>query len=163
MRIPYSLCRTTAAVLAAGILAVLSIAAFGCSARPAGMESPAALSEAEKNKVIEIALDTPEAQQHLEEESSYTTDLVWVAIVWRGGEAAEIRYLPFENPQSDPNYRLVPEEAVWYPGATIRFGQPSSRVVQAAVDLETDQPVNVMSSPDLSSPDRFPTSPPPGN
>jgi len=45
------------------------------------METPGELTGNEKDRVIEIALNTPEALRQLESESTFTTQLRWVAIL----------------------------------------------------------------------------------
>jgi len=142
------------------LLLMISFLMVGCARHPEGLKNPKELTDIEKNRVIEIALHTPEATEWLKKESKYRTTLAWVSIVWWRGEASEIRYLPFEKPETDPNYQLVPQEAAWYPGVVIHFGEPSQFVIQVAVDLAKGKAVDVMSSPDLSSPERFPTPPP---
>src|SRR3990170_8466 len=150
-------------ILTISFLVLISLVMVaGCAKPPPGSQSPTELSDREKARVVEIALNTPEVQEQLKKEPKYKIDLQWVAIVWRGSEASELRYFEFDNVQNNPNYHLVSSSAVWYPGAVIHFGEPSKWVVQVAVSLEAGKAVNVLSSPDLSSPDRFPTPPPGG-
>ncbi len=139
------------------LLVVMVTVVAGCAKPPLlGLKSPTELSKSDIQKVVEIALLTPEVQEELKKEPVYKADLQWVAIVWRGSEASELRYFEFNNVQNNPNYQLVSELAQWYPGVVIHFGEPSKWVIQVAVSLEAGKAVNVLSSPDLSSPGRFP-------
>ena len=55
-----------------------------------GMESLRWLTEIEKAKVIDIALNTPEALKNKETYGTYKTMLGWVGIVWLGNHASEL-------------------------------------------------------------------------
>ena len=66
------------------VVSLLGVVAFllgGCAGHPEGLKNPRELTDSEKDRVIEIALNTPEALRQLEKESTYRASLLWVAIV----------------------------------------------------------------------------------
>jgi len=126
---------------------------------PEGMESPRELTDSEKAKVIEIALNDPEVSEWLEKESEYRIRISsWHAIVWKssGDGYSEWRTFPYYDVETNPNYKLVPESARWYPGLTITVGEWMIMLLQLAVDL--DRETVIMSfgpNPSPGSPGRF--------
>ena len=126
---------------------------------PKGMESPRELTDEEKMKVVEIALNSPRALEWLEQESEYRIrGPDWYAIVWKssGGGWSQWQAFPYYDVETDTNRQLVPESAAWYPGVSIDTGEDIIMLMQIAVDLETE--TTVMSfgpNPSPSSPGRF--------
>ena len=96
------------------------------------------LTESEKGKVIEIALNTPQALKWLKKESQYETRLGWMAIRWENSKYAEWWALDYEVVESGVPAFVSPL-AVFYPEVLIHFGEPKQWVVQVAVDLETGE------------------------
>jgi hypothetical protein len=133
--------------LAASLLITVAILVGGCSG------GQFRLSESEKGKVIEIALNTPEASKWLEEENEYRIgEVEWYAIE----DSVSWHLLPYDDVETNPNYQLVPESAVWYPGVTIAVGEDTITQMQIAIDLETEKAVMILGPyPSLGSPDRF--------
>lgn len=133
-------------------LLVMALLMSGCG-HSKGMNSPQELTGEEKARVVEIALNTPQASEWLEAEGEYEiASLGWYAI-----DDGEWWCLEYEGIENDPNRQLIPESARWYPGVTIRVGEITITQMQIAVDLETEKAVLVEGPyPSLSSPDRFP-------
>lgn len=125
----------------------------GCSKPPAGWESPRWLTQAEKEKVIEVALETDEAKEWLEKGKTYTTNFTWMAILWRNSEFSAFYAIRYEW-NDDYNINNVPQEAVWYPGVLINFGEPEEWQVTAAVDLESEEAVYVIQNPYRTGPEQ---------
>lgn len=133
-------------------LLVVALLMSGCG-HSKGMNSPQELTEEEKVRVVEIALNTPQVSEWLEAEGEYEiTSLGWYAI-----DDGTWWCFDYDGVETDPNRQLVPESARWYPGVTIRVGEVTITQMQIAVDLEIGKAVLVEGPyPSLSSPDRFP-------
>ena len=70
--------------LAASLLVAVALLMAGCAGHPEGMKTLRWLTDNEKDRVIEIALNTPEALRYLENESKYEIEVRWVALGWDG-------------------------------------------------------------------------------
>lgn len=164
--------------LVAGLLVVVFLLVGGCTvqptrpseeeelppeekAEPVTMEGPKwfpesdknfrQLTDSEKEKVIEIALNTPEALRQLEEESTYRTNLSWIAIVWEDSGYSEWWGLDYEVVENGiPAF--VSKSAVFYPRVVIDFGEPAQWQVSVAVDLEAEKVVLVEENPARNAP-----------
>jgi hypothetical protein len=94
---------------------------------------PWKLTASEKEKVIEIALNTPEVSEWLESQQEYrVSDISWYAL-WDGGMAhfseERVANLEVGAPGGPPN------EADFYPGLTIIGDE---RQLQIAIDLTSE-------------------------
>ena len=115
-----------------------------------GMGSPRELTDDEKERVIEIALNTSRASEWLEGESEYRIqELNWYAIQGRGTWWG----FEYDSVQTDPHRQLIPESVRWYPGVTIAAGGMAMKI---AVDLRSKRGV-MMHGPYSPSnlPDRY--------
>ena len=128
------------------------------------------LTEEEKSRLIEIALNTPKAQECLEKESEYTTRLSWAALMPSSTGEGYSGYQIFEyeivekgiprgtvdvTPPGSPERIVsvgVPEDAEIYPDVTIVFGEPAKWIVCVAVDLEAGKSVYVEGYPFRTGP-----------
>jgi len=121
------------------------------SAGTNGFEGPQQLTYTQKQRVVEIILDTNEAKQHPPTETIYDTRLRWTAFIWDDSGYSYMSSVPIENWEADPSYKSIPESARWYPGAAIRFGDPPDKStywsIQANVDLEANKVVYISSMP----------------
>lgn len=161
----------------ASLLAIISFLAVGCTERapnpqpaPVSEVLPAEhptdwpenlrwLTDAEKDKLIEIALNTSRAQECLQEGSEYTTDISWIAltpadtgkgysgyrifdyeIVAEGIPRGTVDITPPDSPERIVSVG-VPEEAEIYPCVHIDFAEPSALVVMSAIDLDAEMTV----------------------
>ena len=132
------------------------------------------LTEEEKQKVLEIALGTPEAQEQLKQESQYKTGIGWIAlnpnpegegysgyhkfdyeIVEEGIPRGKVDITPPGSTERVVSVG-VPEDAEIYPDVTIWFGEPAEWIISVAVDLKAGKAVYTEGYPNLSHPDRFP-------
>ncbi|MFC1967917.1 hypothetical protein ACFLVX_00805 [Chloroflexota bacterium] len=135
-----------------GLAAVLlSAPLLGCSKPPAGLESPRWLTQAEKDKVIEVAFKTVEAREWVEKGKISSTNSIWMALIWDNSDFSGFYSIRYEW-TNDDNLRNVPQEAVWYPGVIIRFGDPAEWQVTAAVDLDSEKAVYVTQNPYRTGP-----------
>ena len=120
---------------------------------PEGMKSLRWLTDAEKDKVIEIALNTSQALKQLEKYSHYETNLSWIAIVWDSSEYeySEWRGIDYEW-ETDDNLRLVSASAEFYSRVVINFGEPPRWQVSVAVNPDTEKVALVEENPFRTGP-----------
>ena len=104
------------------------------------------LTESEKGRVIEIALNTPEALKWREKESKYRTKVAWAAIIWENSRYSVWRSLDYGVVESGiPAH--VSKESSFYPEVVIHFGEPAQWVFQVDIDLETERVLNIEEYP----------------
>ena len=182
--------------LAASLLVAMSLLVGGC-AQPAPSPQPAPvtgvlpaehqtdfpenlrwLTEEEKTRLIEIALNTPKAQECLEKESEYTTRLSWAALFPSSSGEGYSGYQIFEyeivekgiprgtvdvTPPGSTERIVsvgVSEEAEIYPCVHLHFAEPSALTVMATIDLDAEKTVYVDYYPQRRGP-VLPTKTPP--
>jgi len=168
-------------MVAASLLVAVALLVSGCAGQPAeqpteqssehpeGMKSLRWLTDTEKDKVIEIALNTPQALKQLEKYSQYNTSLSWIAILWDSAEYEYSEYWGFEyevvrtgiprgfsqiiTPDGEKivGFR-VPEEAEIYSRVTINFGEPPRWQVSVAVNPDTGKVALVEENPFRTGP-----------
>jgi len=114
------------------------------------MESLSELTDSEEARVMEIALNSPEASAWLDKESVYEVRLRWIAIL--ADETVSGFWQIDYDWEADENLKNVPAAAVFYPGVLIGFGEPEQWQVLVAVDLETEQVVHVQENPVRTGP-----------
>ncbi len=137
------------------------------------------LTEEEKEKAVEIALGTPQAQEWAQKESQYKTAIDWIALNPNPEGEGYSGYRKFEyeivaegiprgmvdiTPPGSPERVVsvgVPDDAEIYPDVTIWFGEPAEWIVSVAVDLETGKVVYAEGYPNLSHPARVHLEEPP--
>ncbi|MHC4310561.1 MAG: hypothetical protein ACYSSN_11500 [Planctomycetota bacterium] len=131
---------------------MLIIFISGCVGQPKGWESLRELSNNEKDRIVKIALNTPEVLKQLETNKQYkASDVDWIAIVWDNSQWSAYWRIRSEW-ETDPNYNLVSESAVFYPATTIVFGDPEDWQITVAVDLDTEKSVFVQECPAQKGP-----------
>ena len=133
------------------ILSIAGVLLAGCGGPPEGLDSPRDLTDEERKTVIEVALNTPEAQKWLEQGIQYTTDMNWLAIVWDGKQWTGYYHIDTQW-QTDPNLKNVPEAAVFYPYVLLKFMEPADWQIAIAVDLDREEPVLVHEYPSQKGP-----------
>ena len=115
------------------------------------MKSPRLLTDEEKEKVIEIALKTPEALKQFEKDSHYNTKLSWIAIVWENSEYSEWWGIDYDW-KTDPNLGLVSGAAEFYSRVVINFGEPPQWQVSVAINPDTGKVALVEENPFRTGP-----------
>lgn len=106
-------------------------------------ESLSLLTVEEKDKVVEIALNTSEASAWREKEPEYRAELIWCTPedpTVKNSRMLSFRYYKaLYEIYSELYWRpgSLSKSAIWYPGVRLGFGIPQQFVVEAAVDLET--------------------------
>jgi hypothetical protein len=133
------------------LLLVVVLPMAGCAGHPKGMKSLRWLTDAEKEKVIEIAMNTREALKQLEKDSHYDAKMSWIAIVWNDSEVSEWRGIAYDW-EKDPNLSLVSETAEFYSQVVINFGEPPQWQVYVAVNPDTGKAVFVHENPFRTGP-----------
>jgi hypothetical protein len=106
-----------------------------------GMESPRWLTDAEKERVVEIALGTPQAIEAKETYGTYRIILGWVGIVWRVNHASELWGIDYEMVDNVPDN--VPQSAEYYSRVDIYFGEPERVLLRVAVNPDTGKVAHV--------------------
>ena len=142
---------------ATGLLVIMALIVGGCGGRPEGIGP---LTDNEKARLIEIALNTPEVSAQLKIESVYKADVRWIAIVWQNSKAVEWWVLDYEE-VADGYPQYVSESAVIYPRVLIRFGEPERVHVQVVVDRETEKVILTQRLPVKGGPVLPKKTPPP--
>ena len=99
------------------------------------------LTEEEKARVIEIAMNTPEAKEAIERYGVYRTGLGWVAIKQNKSGGKSISTFDYWMVENVPEY--IAEDAKFYSQAEIYFGEPEQLLMRIAVDLDTEKAVNI--------------------
>jgi hypothetical protein len=105
------------------------------------MKSPRWLTDEEKERAVEIALNTPEVVAAGENYDVYSTGFSWVAIVWRARHAAEIR--GFDYGRVDSLSDNIPQSAELYLRVEIYLGEPVQVLLGVAVNPDTGEVANV--------------------
>jgi hypothetical protein len=147
------------------IVAMVAIA-FGCTHDPRtiridhvgaeGLDKPQELTDSQKERIVELILNTPEAREQPPTQSVYRTWFMWTAIVWDDSYYSYKSSFDLEEVESDPGYQTVPDSARWYPGATLYYGDPQAPtaewLIQAHVDLDAEKVVYISSMPYHAAP-----------
>jgi len=130
--------------------------------RPAGMKSLRWLTDNEKAKMVEIALNTPEALKYLKESQPYKTYLSWIAIDWYNSGSywgldydwVEEKVLPPPPKDIPPGIVIsaVPESAEFYSRVIINFGEPPQWQVGVAINPDTGKVTMVEQNPYRTGP-----------
>ncbi len=113
---------------------------------PSGLRN---LTDAEKEKVIQIALKTPEAKSALETYGIYKAEFQWAAIVWEGSVIKEHRVINYDIVEWGIPPEL-PASAIIYPHILFHFGElepayPEGRyLVDVTVDLVNEKAVGLV-------------------
>lgn len=128
-------------LLAAGLLATLALLAVGCNGHPKGMESLRWLTDAEKDRVIEIALEVPELAGAKEAYGVYTTEFRWVAIEWLDN-GANLTWLDYDYVEAGIP-AAISESAEFYSGIIIDFGEPPRDEYRLAINPDTGEVASV--------------------
>ncbi len=136
------------------------------------------LTEEEKERIIEIAMSTPRAQECLGEESEYTSRISWVAltpsstgkgysgyrifeyeIVKEGIPRGTVDIIPPGYPEKIVSVGVSEEDEI-YPCVHLHFAEPLALTIMAAIDLEKEKSVYVDYYPQRRGP-VLPTKTPP--
>lgn len=127
--------------LVASLLLIMALLVGGCASK-----AIKPLTNTEKDRFIEIALNTPEALRYLENESKYEIEVRWVALGWEDSKATEWHPLDYEEIADGnlPSDRLYLSQTVTiHPEVYIRVGEPVRMFISVAFDRDTQEVVHV--------------------
>jgi len=110
---------------------------------PVGMEKPRWLTDAEKAKVVEIALKTPEAKAARDSYGAYRTAFSWEAI--KKNESGGLSLWGFDYEMVDNIPVNIPKDAGIFLRVEIYFGEPERLLMRVAVNPDTGEVANVES------------------
>jgi hypothetical protein len=115
------------------------------------------LTDTEKAKVVDVALNSPEAVAWLQGRTDYRLgEVEWYAIVFEDGRASSWSIVHPGSTSNGLPPPLATQPVSYYPGITIAVGAGTIYQMQIAVNLETGKAVMVDGPyPSLASPDRF--------
>jgi len=131
---------------AASLLVVVALLMGGCAGHPKGMKSLRWLTDDEKDRVIEIALNSPKALEWRRRESKYEVKLEWIGITWANSEPSGVITYPYERMEKVSEELFQSSQAV-FPGVSIYFGEPPQWEVNVAVDLDTETAIDALDLP----------------
>ena len=133
-------------ILHIALLCGLLICTSGCSGHPEGMKEFRKLTEEEKERLVEIALDTPEAKQSHEKYDEYAVAMFWGYLNWRlkdgeyqAGGSQLVQDTGYdENPFSEND-----RDGELYYFVSLYFGEPSKEMVTVAINPDNEEVANV--------------------
>ena len=157
--------------LAIGLVAMAALLVTGCAGHVRGMKDVRWLTDAEREKVVEIALATPQATERLAQYGpEYKADLSWVSIVWsKNGQFSQWRSFEYDIVSTGLPRGIqltvlpdgtkismegVPESAEIYSWVQIDFGEPSQWQVYVAVNPDTGKVAFAQENPFNSGPQK---------
>jgi hypothetical protein len=157
--------------LTIGLVAMATLLVTGCAGHVRGMKDVRWLTDAEREKVVEIALATPQATERLAQYGpDYKADLSWVSIVWsKNGQFSQWRSFEYNvvatglprgiqltvlPDGTKISMEGVPESAEIYSWVQIDFGEPSKWQVYVAVNPDTGKVAFVQGNPFNTGPQR---------
>jgi hypothetical protein len=126
------------------LLLILAVTLVGGSCHRARVLT--SLTDAEWEKALQIALETPEVKMQIENNIPYKTQRGWVGIVWKFSHAAELWGIDYGTPESNIPPE-VPGSAVIYPQISLLFGEPERLLIRVAVDLAAQKAVHIEQYP----------------
>ncbi len=133
-------------VLITGLLCGLLACISGCSGYPEGMKEFRKLTEEEKDRLVEIALDAEDAKMFLEKYDTYEVLFGWAEITWQKPEG---EYIPREigiayDEEFDENpFQNSGKEGELYADVTFYFGEPSRVRLDVIINPDTGEIVHV--------------------
>ena len=133
--------------VAASLLVIPALLVGGCAGHPKGMNSLRWLTDDEKDRVIEIALNSPKALEWKKRESKYEVELEWIGITWANSETSSVSTYHYE--EMEKAKELFQRSESVFPGVRIYFGEPPEWSVDVAVDLDTKTAIDALDLPCL--------------
>lgn len=131
--------------LVTSLLLIQVVLISGCAGHPKGMKDLRWLADAEKDRVIEIALNSPKALESKKRESKYEVELEWIGLTWANSEISSVSTYPYEEIEGAKE--LFETEQAVFPGVRIYLGEPPQWSVDVAVDLGTKTAIDALELP----------------
>jgi hypothetical protein len=126
------------------IAAVLLIS--GCGGPPEGMKEFRRLTEEEKERLVEIALDTEDAKRSLEQHNSYVVFFGWAEITWQKPEGEYIPreiHITSEDELDENQVQNLGEDGELYVDVIFYFGEPSRVRLDVIINPDTGEIIHV--------------------
>jgi hypothetical protein len=118
----------------------------GCGGPPEGMKEYRRLSEEEKDRLVEIALDTEDAKRSLERHDTYVVFFGWAEINWQKPESEYIPreiHITHEDDLDEDQVQNLGEDGELYAAVTFYFGDPSRIRLDVIVNPDTGEIIHV--------------------
>ncbi len=137
--------------LVASLLVIVALfVAGGCASK-----AIKPLTDNEKDRFVEIALNHPEVSKWLETADVYSTEVGWSAVGWNDSEATGWSRLEYEEIADGnlPKDRAFPSESVTInTDVHVRVGEPTRLHIHVAFDREEKEVVAVQLMPGRGTP-----------
>lgn len=91
------------------------------------------LSEFQKKRILEIALNTSEANIFIQKGLTVSSNISWVAVVWNGTQATYVYGFDYDAVANGIPAN-VPKAAKIYPQIELIFGNPPEQRIKTAID-----------------------------
>lgn len=127
------------------IIAVILLMS-GCGGPPTGMNEFRQLTENEKDRLVEIALDTEDAKRSLERHDTYVVLFGWAEITWQKPEGEYIPreiHITHEDDLDENQAQNLGKKSELYADVTFYFGEPSRVRLDVIINPDTWETVHV--------------------
>jgi hypothetical protein len=133
-------------ILISGLLCGMLVYVSGCSGHPKGMKEFRRLTEEEKDRLVEFALDTEDAKQSLERHHTYEVMFGWAEITWQKPEGEYIPreiHITHEDDLDENQVHNLGKEGELYVDVTFYFGEPSRVRLDVIINPDTWEIIHV--------------------
>ena len=125
--------------LVISLLVVMALLVGGCNAKPKELTP---LTDEQRERLVEIALDVPEVSDQVAKSAVYNLEVKWVAVARKGSEVEDWGVLTDEEAEMGiPQGFLSP--VTIYPGVLFRFLSPERLQFIVVVDLDKEKVVYI--------------------
>jgi hypothetical protein len=124
----------------------LLICVSGCNRHPEGMKEYRRLTEEEKDRMVEIALDTPEAKTALDTFNTYSVTFGWGYVQWlkhKGEDRVTPPNVIIDEGQEENPVPESEREGELFSEVMLYFGDPSKEMVSVAINPDTEEVARV--------------------
>jgi hypothetical protein len=125
--------------LVTSLIVVAALLTGGCTAKPKSIEP---LTDEERDRLVEIALDVPEVSEQVEKATAYKLEVKWVALVHKGLEVVDWGILTDEEAEMGIPQGFLSSFTI-YPGVLVRLLSPERLQFIVAVDLDEEKVMHV--------------------
>ena len=125
------------------LIVVAALLVGGCIAKPKGVEP---LTDEERDRLVEIALDVPEVSEQMEKATAYKLEVKWVALVYKGSEVVDWGVLTDEEAETGVPQGFLSSFTI-YPGVLVRFLSPERLQFIVVVNLDEEEVTHVEKVP----------------
>lgn len=132
--------------LSISLLCGLLVYVSGCNGHPQGMKEFRKLTEEEKDRLVEIALDTEEAKRALERHHTYRVLFGWAEITWQKPESEYIPreiHITDEGELDENQVQNLGKNGELYADVTFYFGEPSRVRLDVIINPDTREIIHV--------------------